>query len=799
MAKKNQELIDAVAENMADSMDRSQTFNPLLVALRNNDKRHLFRTNVTTVFIKTGFPLYDYYFGAVINIHDELGNLIGQEPRIGQAAGTFNLLIGNSGSGKGNPNSMKIPTPNGYKRIGDLKVGDEVFTYDGSITTIDGVYPRGEMDIYKVELSDGRYSLCTEDHLWDVFTESHGKLKRMTLDLKTILSDYKRFDDPNSYHRRYKIPALEAPVQYPHKDVPVNPYVIGAFIGNGCLTLGVLQLSSGNEFVPTKLAKILGCKTTRRSEYNYTYDFFNIGPDGKKHYLRTKDVFRDTPEIVGYSYDKCIPEVYLYNDYDTRIALLQGLMDTDGTITEAEGRYNVSYSSTSKKLLTQMLELIRSLGFNGTIGEDNRNSKYTSGYCGNLHFQVPDWFKERMFTLPYKALKGTDAKTKGPARSRNYNVITIKEIYKTHKEQATCIHVTDKSHLYVASQFIVTHNTTLGAQIAGNIIRQYTYANAIHFDCEQRFDVSRCETITKLPASFFDTVNGERYMIKSGSCGLDIIQEMIVKMYVQKMKLKDQLTVPSGFKDEFGRDVMMLQPTVILIDSITTVLNETFNPDSAKEAAEAEGLRNNTEGARDAKTLKGFFKDIIPLCKEAGITIYGINHINSNMSMNAFIPVSKQQNYLKQDESIPGGKTMIYYPFNIVKLTAKPSDDFTEEGDGFAGHMVMVEPIKSSSNQSGNNSKGISFELVFSHKEGFDNLRSMIMYGRDHGLIEGNKARLKFRDDPNCTFTWRHLEQEKDEKPIYENIKKFIIPTLNQHLPFIEPSERGFDNRSLDY
>ena len=288
-------------------------------------------------------------------------------------------------------------------------------------------------------------------------------------------------------------------------------------------------------------------------------------------------------------------------------------------------------------------------------------------------------------------------------------------------------------------------------------------------------------------------------MIRTGLVGLDVIQEMIVKTYVSKMKLKDQLMVSSGFKDEFGKDVMIFEPTVILIDSITTVLNETFNPDSTREAADAEKMRGNTEGARDAKTLKGFFKDILPLCKEANIIVYGINHINQNMSMNAFIPVAKQQNYLKQDESIPGGKTMIYYPFNIVKLTAKPSDDFTEEGDGFAGHIVMIEPIKSSSNQSGNNSKGISFEMVFSHKYGFDPLRTMINYGRDRGLIEGNKARLKFKDDDSFTFTWKNLYKEKDEKPIWENINKYIVPKLRDHLSFIEPNEHQFDNRGLNY
>ena len=152
---------------------------------------------------------------------------------------------------------------------------------------------------------------------------------------------------------------------------------------------------------------------------------------------------------------------------------------------------------------------------------------------------------------------------------------------------------------------------------------------------------------------------------------------MIVKTYVSKMKLRAELTVNSGFKDEFNRDVTILQPTVDIIDSMTTVMSETFSPDSTKDAADAEKMRSNTEGARDAKTLKGFFKDILPLCKEADIIVYGINHLNTNMSM-GITPVARQQNYLKQEESIPGGKTMLYYPFNIIKLTAKPSDDFTD-------------------------------------------------------------------------------------------------------------------------
>lgn len=341
--------------------------------------------------------------------------------------------------------------------------------------------------------------------------------------------------------------------------------------------------------------------------------------------------------------------------------------------------------------------------------------------------------------------------------------------------------------------------TTLAVQLGANIIRQYKYATMIQYDCEQRFDISRGETISRLPSHYFeDKGYGARYVIKSGAVGLDTMQEAIVKLYVNKMKMKNELLVPTGFKDEFGKEVMILTPTVIIIDSITSVLSETFSPDNTKEASDAEKMRGNTEGARDAKTLKGFFKDILPLCKEGNIIIYAINHLNANMSMNSF-PVTKQQNFLKQDESIPGGKTMIFYPFNIIKLTAKPSDDYSEESDGFSGHIVMVEPVKSSSNQSGNNSKGVSFEMVFTYKYGFDPLLTLIRYAKNRGIIEGNKTRMKFKDNPAYTFSLKNINKEKDEKPIWEDLKKYVFPVLNDHLSYIEPNNTKFDERSMDY
>lgn len=339
--------------------------------------------------------------------------------------------------------------------------------------------------------------------------------------------------------------------------------------------------------------------------------------------------------------------------------------------------------------------------------------------------------------------------------------------------------------------------TTLCMQIAGNMIRQYKSSQCIHFDLEQRTDVTRAETVTKLPISYFDEDTG-RYIIKQGMVGLDSIQETIIKIYAEKMRMKDEITYCTGQMNEFNKEIKILEPTLIILDSVAQILNETFSVDNQKELVKATALRGNTEGARDAKTLKGFFKDVLPLCKEANIIIYGINHLNANMSMNAFTGPTKHQNYLKQDEAMPGGKNLIYNSANIGKLTAKVSDDFTESTDGFSGFIVMIEPIKCSSNQSGNDSKGVSFEMVFSHKDGFDSLRSLILYGREKGIIEGNKPKMKFKDDPSCTFSFKNCYEELNTNPdIWKNVVKYIIPELQTHLSYISPTP--FANELLDY
>lgn len=781
MANKNSKT-DAEVLAAADA-------NPLLAALRANDKKNLFKTNVTTAFFKTGFQLFDHFFGAVVNVHDKSGKIVRQEARLGQAAGTFNLVVGNTGSGKAQPVDTMIPTPTGWKRMGDLQIGDHVFNENGRIVSVVGVYPQGTKDVYKVSFVSGRTTTCCNDHLWRVSLSSSLSTKKM-MTLKEI----------NKNPHSYAFPKLTKPVDFSAvENVTFDPYVVGLAYGSGYIGCdGFLYIPS--EEIAKKAADRLNMLPTMLMPNKgwgiANYDSIDDATGGAMDVI---DIRKSAGEIDPGSSTARIPDKYLINHTNVRYRLLEGLIDASVHASALDAKASVAYiymNVHSGYLKDTVVRLCRSLGMEATYTKHLGSTCDTSG---NVHESTVYEIEISMEKSTYDHLKfPTPVK---PYTGKRYPFYQdyIRTITNAGKKQCVCIKVSTNEGLYLTEDFIVTHNTTLTAQIAANIIRQFKYANCVHFDCEERFDVSRCETITRLPAYFFDSDGGgERYMIRTGMIGLDTIQEMIVKTYVSKMKLRAELTVNSGFKDEFNRDVTILQPTVDIIDSMTTVMSETFSPDSTKDAADAEKMRSNTEGARDAKTLKGFFKDILPLCKEADIIVYGINHLNTNMSM-GITPVARQQNYLKQEESIPGGKTMLYYPFNIIKLTAKPSDDFTEETDGIAGHMVLVEPIKSSSNQSGNAKKGISFEMVFSHKHGFDPLRTLVMYGRERGIIEGNKTRLKFRDDPSFTFTFKDIYKEKDEKPIWESIKKFITPNLKVHLSFIEPQETGFDDRSLDY
>lgn len=362
-------------------------------------------------------------------------------------------IYGGPGLGKAQPNSSIIPTFNGLKQMGDIKIGDYVFNRLGEPVKVLGVYPQGFKDIYKITFADGRTAFSCEEHLWTYVT-SRKNFK--TVPLKEIIEQGVRRADGTKY--KYNIP-VASPLRYAEKEFPVDPYVVGAFLGDGSLTLPHLTLSSNDSFIPNRIAEILGCETEKTSDTNFNWVFFRgRHENGNRKLIHTHEIFGDLPEVIGDSFEKTIPVEYFEGSIDQRLALLQGLMDTDGSITTQKGK--ISFSSVNYELAQGVVDLARSLGFVVSIAQYERNDKVSVEF--NVQIQGLKNI-ERVFSLPRKknlVTKYLETPTKKFVR----DTISIRNIEYSHKEEATCIFVDDLEHLYVTENYVVTHNTTTAMQ-----------------------------------------------------------------------------------------------------------------------------------------------------------------------------------------------------------------------------------------------------------------------------------------------------------------------------------------------
>lgn len=366
------------------------------------------------------------------------------------------IHLAGAGAGKAGWVNALIPTPDGYKRFGTIKVGDKVFSAEGKPVMVTGVYPRGFMDAYRVTLSDGRSSICAADHLWGVYVEGHREWVYKVMSLEEMLSKGIRRADPRPNRTlgrpKFYIPA--SPVcEYEDKELPVDPYVLGSLIGNGCLTERYLTISSNDEWQVAKVADRLGFTYYKRSQYNFSWDFYK---DGKR--VRTDSVV-DCESLRCGAGAKFIPYDYLTSGLKSRIELLQGLFDTDGCVSTTSGRLHVTYSTTSYSLATGLRQLLLSLGIVSIICEDKREGKNT---CYELNVNCDTKLKELLFSLPRKAEKVKSFKRQV---KHHYDRVAIRSVEKLeHKLEMQCIMVDDPAHLYLCEDYIVTHNTTAAMQ-----------------------------------------------------------------------------------------------------------------------------------------------------------------------------------------------------------------------------------------------------------------------------------------------------------------------------------------------
>ncbi len=237
--------------------------------------------------------------------------------------------------------ATEIPTPTGWTTMGGLAVGDEVFAPDGSVTVVTAKSDEQINATYEVAFNDGTKLLADAGHRWFVGRASNGRERfewTTTADLATALAR-------PSAARRY-VP-VAAPLDLPPAELPIDPYLLGAWLGDGSTDSASFAAShkNGDQDFQRAMLSALG------------YEWRGGYVDPHKTYVpRLRQPLADAG-LLGH---KHVPDAYLRSSVAQRLALLQGLMDTDGTISRS-GR--ASFANKNQRLIAAVAELATSLGW----------------------------------------------------------------------------------------------------------------------------------------------------------------------------------------------------------------------------------------------------------------------------------------------------------------------------------------------------------------------------------------------------------------------------------------------------
>lgn len=362
------------------------------------------------------------------------------------------LLGDDMGLGKSQINSANILTPSGWKKMGDIRVGDKVFGSDGKPHNVTGVFPQGKKDIYKVTFSDGSSTMCCDEHLWAINTPV--RKRRGNPNMVKPLKDFMHNLHDGAGNRKYFIPIVE-PIEFDDKVLPVDPYLLGCLIGNGSLSGSGLRFTSADEFTIMEVARLVpdGVELKYVNRYDYSLSR-SAGCNQRENPLGKMIRQLDLNHVAN---AKFIPDIYKFASVEQRVALLQGLLDTDGHVSsQCEKSPAIEYVTVSKRLADDVQFLVESLGGRCYIGEKESPKYMHRGEVryGQDAYRLNISFGPGInpFRLPRKAELWKPRTKYLPTRA-------FEKVEYVGREEATCISVDANDHLYVTDHCILTHNT----------------------------------------------------------------------------------------------------------------------------------------------------------------------------------------------------------------------------------------------------------------------------------------------------------------------------------------------------
>lgn len=380
------------------------------------------------------------------------------------------LYGGAAGGGKAGEISEQIRTLTGWTTLGELKVGDKIFNPNGKICEVTYLHPIHLPKAYELIFDDGSRVKASAEHIWLTYSASElealtkrnsefrarrrakrpsrGKGKRPDLALRNSTQKYDYKEAPSGSLRttqqiydslyirdgsrcNHAVP-LTKPLEFPEAKLPIDPYMLGAWLGDGS--------SSGGSFAGIdpeiwQEFEKLGFKVTHSLTTNCV------------HYIRD---FTGRLKRLGVRSNKHIPIQYLNASIDQRLALLQGLMDTDGTVCDGG---SVEFTNTNKRVIDGIYELIVSLGWKARVVEGRSTlNGIDKGPKWDIKW-TPDKY---VFRLPRKIKKQRLATRRVTKFRYIVDCVSIEPV------PMRCITVSDPDGMFlIGKSMIPTHNSHL--------------------------------------------------------------------------------------------------------------------------------------------------------------------------------------------------------------------------------------------------------------------------------------------------------------------------------------------------
>jgi RecA/RadA recombinase len=306
--------------------------------------------------------------------------------------------------------------------------------------------------------------------------------------------------------------------------------------------------------------------------------------------------------------------------------------------------------------------------------------------------------------------------------------------------------------------------STYAVQTATKIVEPFEHGQIIHLDYERATTRARIQQVTR----WSEELIKQKYVLMNRGIYSETLYQMVKAVAKIKTENFDKLKIETGMLDDKGKEVFTLPPTVILVDSWATMV--------PKDIAEEKELSGSMAASGIAKANNAIIKRIVGALEEANIILIIVNHITQKIEIGP-VKTQAQLNYLKQDESIPGGTSCVYLANTLLKLQA--SSKLEEDKDfGIKGFKAIGELIKSRSNEAGN-----KFTLVYSQSEGYHNLLTNFLMLKDLGFLKGNGRAYYYETAPNEKFTQKNFAEKYAENPVLkeafdalvtEELEKFL-------------------------